>query len=114
MTPVDEILMDCGLTQWRGDPKRCRWCDKTLRYPRRVWCSDWCAQQYAENHVWAAAKEKARGNGGCVYPPPHSSLLDVDHIQPCDGKRTQGCHHHQANLRVACQAHHAARHRSAA
>lgn len=111
---VDEILTDCSLTRWLGDPKRCRWCNAALRFPRRVWCTDGCQAVFRDNHVWKYAQRAARArergfrdaNGGTC-----AGLLETHHLEPCVGVRTASCLHHQENLVVVCGAHHLARHR---
>lgn len=46
---------DCPLSRWRGDPRRCRWCDERVA-GERAWCSNVCEDDYRRNHWWNLAR----------------------------------------------------------
>lgn len=115
MTLVDTIMAACPLSSWQSDPARCRMCNQPLSFPRRVWCSAHCSNEYTVNHVWPVARDAARERDhGCVdcrtEPVDRPGLTHVDHDPPCDGHREQGCWHHQDRLFTRCDFHHDARH----
>lgn len=96
----------CDLAPERG-PGQCHWCGGRLPARRTRFCSDHCGALWAENHVWARAKEAAKERAGyhcerCGAAPLGG--LDVHHaveVDPKHGYET-GCQHHQAGLEVCC------------
>lgn len=129
----DRGLLACFLSRWRGDPKRCRWCNAELPGRRTRWCSNECSLQYDRNHVWSVASHvrKREDHDRCVecegFTPTEAydaalhrgemayarryRKLEVHHLTPILGRHGEiGCHHHQDGLRTLCLFHHYAAH----
>lgn len=66
-----------------------------------------------EHHVWPRARAAALERDGhrCVECGTIAEL-HVHHVVPCEGDRSPGCAHHQANLRTLCSWHHRLAHGS--
>lgn len=125
----------CVLTQWAGDPGRCKQCNSSLPgspKPRKNWCSGECLALYRRNHRYFLARQeamkRARGKCGCSRLPGeqrHSKCahcgdceivvkgrneqLEANHIIPRIGDRTSfSCNHHTDNLSILCSSCHRA------
>lgn len=115
---TDTLLLACELSEWQGDPHRCRWCNDTLLGRQRRWCSPQCVEQYKSEHWWDHARDAAltrdrRSCRDCSYDPAERpGLLEVHHLTPVQGHRGAGCQHHVAGLVTLCQHHHEQRHRA--
>lgn len=98
-----------------GDqPGHCSWCGLLLPPRRRRWCSDSCAQAFADQHVWPAARAAALDRAGwrCERCDSRPLRLEVHHsveVDPRDGYEP-GCQHHTEGLEVLCRGCHASEH----
>lgn len=112
---TDAALLQCSLSDWRGDPQRCRWCDFLLHGRQRRWCSAECRDRMVTNHYWSFARASAlkRDAYRCVRCGARKLArikgriirrrLDVHHMTPVRGKRAEcGCHHHLDGLETLC------------
>lgn len=100
----------CVLSEWRGDPERCRWCDMWLR-GRTLFCSLECKRQAVENHAWTTAKARVRTRDRVCVGCGARRRLEVHHVRPCVGHRSFGCQHHLSNLELRCDQCHRDEHR---
>lgn len=130
---MDRGLRACFLSRWRGDPKRCRWCDEPLTGRQRRWCSRECSLTYDRNHVWNVASRRRKTLDGdrcveCDGRTPAEAFelaiergdyaharryrrIEVHHLTPILGRHGEiGCHHHLDGLRTLCGYHHVAAH----
>jgi len=76
---------------------------------QRKWCCENHGIEYLENHHWSFAREAAvtRDRGRCVVPGCEERQgLEVNHIKPVNGNRSNGCHNHLAGLETLCHEHH--------
>src|SRR4051794_23715945 len=51
---IDAQVERCSLSNWSGEPDRCRWCDAPCHADLR-WCSVACQEAQEANHDWAHA-----------------------------------------------------------
>lgn len=98
-------------------------------HARWRWCSDACARRWTREHhfsvarsaaidrdggacVWCGATERDRpdaeprdhGTGYSIALPDGRSWLEVDHVDPAQGRHgTRDCVHHVDNLRTLCR-----------
>ena len=100
--------MSCDLWHDNG----CRWCGKALTGRRTAWCSKKCQREHKANHHYPTARRKVREAAavyrcaacGFTYP---LGQIEVDHIEPADGRHSQwDCIHHINNLQVLCKVCH--------
>jgi hypothetical protein len=117
---TDASLRKCKLSRWKGDDKRCRWCNKLLKGRQQRWCSDECPKLMLRNHYWSDARKaarerdknrckKCRGDG--AHKEKRFRGLQVHHKTPINGKHgTSGCHHHLVDLMTLCVPCHRAEH----
>ena len=111
---IDHRHAACDLAA--GDrPGRCAWDGRPLPARRRRWCSNTCGQAYADNHVWASARQAALERAGyrcerCAAVPLDG--LEVHHRVEVDPqiKYRPSCAHHQSNLEVLCPDDHGSEH----
>lgn len=113
----DAAMLACPLSEWDGDPRRCRWCNDENPTTAHRWCSPACVLDYKQNHWWDEAKARAKRRDrrcqDCIEDKAaRPGLLEIHHITPCVGVRTASCLHHLDGLVTLCQHHHDARHRA--
>lgn len=108
---TEHDFLACTLSEWGGDPTRCRWCDLPL-WGHKTFCCLECKRQAVENHAWATAKLRVRlRDRGCVGCGA-TRRLEVHHREPCAGHRAFGCQHHLDNLELRCDQCHDETHRT--
>lgn len=126
-TMSDELLFQCRLSDWNGEPTYCRWCNKPLTGRQQRWCSTTCANDAAANHWWNAARHRARrreGNACVRCGTPEYALVDgrpvvvqleVHHRdERADGRHGEcSCVHHVDGLETLCRPCHLAEHHGA-
>src|SRR3972149_5780343 len=89
----------------------CASCGKPLKGRLKWFCRApaWCRFVYLANHDWGLARTIAlrRSDWSCIRDGTHKGRLEVNHIEPRNGRGYElGCHHHQDGLEVLCQQHH--------
>jgi 5-methylcytosine-specific restriction endonuclease McrA len=66
--PTDQLAAQCTLTEWSGEPDRCRWCDTPLVGRQTAWCCTRHADLFWNSHTWTRARAVALMTGAwtCV------------------------------------------------
>lgn len=80
----DNRIRECPLCQWDGNPRNCRWCNRSLTGRQERWCTDHGADGTAigwfENHVWTDVRRAALNRDGhrctrCFTDPTEAAIL---------------------------------------
>lgn len=129
----DEHLLECPLSMWSGDLRRCRWCDEPLTGRKQRWCSGRCAGEMGKHHWWGyARKERVRIDGGVCQAcgatgtevhhrvPLHTLTIAVERLSSIGSELVTrrvrhsdgGCWHHLDGLVTLCHDCHQAAHRA--
>lgn len=108
MAISDRMMKGCTLSQWRGSPLRCRWCNEKLTGRQKRWCSRKCGDAAFNNHWFSSARKSliyaahVRRMKFCVKCSS-TRALEVNHITPCLGAHgTASCAHHIDGLEILC------------
>lgn len=90
-------LMQCELSEWHGDKRRCNFCDTPLSGRRRSWCSRECYQEFTRTHHYGTSRTRcliaARAKCGCPEVAFIARVID---------KETGGYKHRRRTKHSVC------------
>lgn len=102
---TDTMMKQCELSKFKGNRRRCRWCNRLLTGKQKRWCSQECSGTAAGEHwfSWSRKYVRLRDGQRCTTCGSRKQL-EVNHIIQANGTHSKAsCLHHTDNLETLCK-----------